>query len=106
MLSKQTLLCKKVVVQVLQTNILGQGALQRTYFQETGMQGSPLRRPLSKNILTALAQQAKLPATWANSFANCKKISIAAAILVQVLGEEGAVLSRVFKHCGHAQHQA
>jgi hypothetical protein len=48
--------------------------------------------------LTALAQQAELPATWTNSFASWKA-SIAAAILVQVLGE--AVLSRVFKHCGH-----
>jgi hypothetical protein len=48
--------------------------------------------------LTALAQQAELPATWANSFSSWKA-SIAASILVQVLGE--AVLSRVFKHCGH-----
>ena len=62
------------------------------------MQGSPLRRSLSKSVLTALAQQAELPATWANSFASWKA-AIAAAILIQVLGE--AVLSRVFKHCGH-----
>ena len=62
------------------------------------MQGSPLRRSLSKSFLTALAQQAELPATWANSFASWKA-AIAAAMLVQVLGE--AVPSRVFKHCGH-----
>ena len=54
--------------------------------------------PCPKSFLTALAQQAELPATWANSFSSWKA-SIAASILVQVLGE--AVLSRVFKHCGH-----
>ena len=99
MLSNHNLLCKKSnCSSILNTHFRQRSSSEDIFSKKCGMQGSPLRRSLSKSVLTALAQQAELPATWANSFASWKA-AIAAAILVQVLGE--AVLSRVFKHCGH-----
>ena len=53
---------------------------------------------LVQKFLDCSGPAGRAPSYMGHSFASWKA-SIAAAILAQVLGE--AVLSRVFKHCGH-----
>ena len=96
--SNQNMLCKKSSFSSILSRHFRQRSSSEDIFSRNMWHARISHEILVQKFLDCSGPAGRAPSYMGHSFASWKA-SIAAAILAQVLGE--AVLSRVFKHCGH-----
>ena len=98
--SNQNMLCKKSSFSSILKRHFRQRSSSEGIFSRNMWHGRISQEILVQKLLDCSGPAGRALSYMGHSFASWNwKASIAAAILAQVLGE--AVLSRVFKHCGH-----